>query len=65
MPTVWLGLGTSLIQNLGFSALLDNGFNSFELGNVGAVEILEKWFDSSSQFDLSTDFTMYSFNSGW
>ena len=46
-----------------FDEFIASGFNSFELGNVGAVELLDKWYEDSSKFDLCSDFTMYSFNS--
>ena len=46
-----------------FDHFVEAGYTSFEVGNVGAIELLDKWFDDSSKFELSSDFTMYSFNS--
>ena len=46
-----------------FDEFIANELVSFELGNVGAVELIEKWYGDVSRFELSSDFTLYSFNS--
>jgi putative protease len=43
-------------------ALYQKGLRRFELGNIGAFELLQSWDFDLSDLDLSGDFTLYALN---
>lgn len=43
-------------------AAIDRGIDSFEIGNAGAMQLLESWGVDLSQVRLSGDFTLYGLN---
>ena len=57
MPTVVRAWDEPYLK-IWFDEFIASGFNSFELDNVGAVELLDKWYEGSSKFDLCSNFTM-------
>lgn len=61
LPTVIRAWDEPLLERW-VTVAKERGINRFELGNLGALDLLRSWGVLDAQTDLSSDFTLYSLN---